>query len=265
MFWCDLTDDLTQFWSSPEGLHWYTSFLWGRGLDSCRLASDSAHCLFITWPILAKFAGKVELTKTIVSLCFQKLSAGERGICAAIEGTTCWQGKTGLVFFCIILLISQLIRRETVSQSNFSSPVLMYAKCLSFTGLSHKAESYSCAVLLSSMGCKWGPCRSFFMRKFSALPLRVSFGSKWPQALFSSPQSAELQQYGLCLCLTLLFLEPLSGQTTRVPGSSPFLGAAMKIRSVSCVCKFSCGFRNSSSGATFNLLLLLLNLEGKRW
>lgn len=46
----------------------------------------------------------------------------------------------------------------------------------------------------------------------------------------------EAQQYGLCLCLTLLFPEPLSEQTSRVLGSSPFSGTALKIRSESAVC-----------------------------
>lgn len=39
--------------------------------------------ILIVWAILAKFAGNMELTKIVVSLCFQKLSARERGVCTA--------------------------------------------------------------------------------------------------------------------------------------------------------------------------------------
>lgn len=97
---CRCSDSVLELTQTPAlgGRALQPSFLWRCGLDVCRLASDSAHS---HWRISAKFAGNMELTKIIVSLCFQKLSARERSICTATEGTAYWQGKMGLVFFCI--------------------------------------------------------------------------------------------------------------------------------------------------------------------
>lgn len=49
--------------------------------------------VLIVWPISAKFAGNTELTKIIVSLCFQKLSARKEALVLLLKVQPTGKGR----------------------------------------------------------------------------------------------------------------------------------------------------------------------------